>query len=321
MWERVVGRLAHAGAVMLVALTLSFALLHVAPGDALSSDTSQSGRSAEARDALRRRRGLDQPLAVQFTGYVARVLRGDLGRSYTTDRPVREALAEAIARTLLLTGSGLLAAVVLGMTVGILQGWRGDWWISRALGAALAGTYAMPEFVLAIVLLSALAYGTGWFPSGGMHDPLVQITGSPSARWLDTARHLVVPALTLALGWGAAVSRQQRAALLDTAGADFVRTARAKGVRERAVLFVHAVRPAMPAVLAVIGLMLPVLAGGAVVVEAVFGWPGMGSLLLRAVSARDVPMVGGAILVTTAAVTLSSVGIDLAVQHSDPRQR
>jgi len=306
---------------MLVALTLSFALLHVAPGDALSSDTSQSGRSAEARDALRRRRGLDQPLAVQFTGYVARVLRGDLGRSYTTDRPVREALAEAIARTLLLTGSGLLAAVVLGMTVGILQGWRGDWWISRALGAALAGIYAMPEFVLAIVLLSALAYGTGWFPSGGMHDPLVQITGSPSARWLDTARHLVVPALTLALGWAAAVSRQQRAALLDTAGADFVRTARAKGVRERAVLFVHAVRPAMPAVLAVIGLMLPVLAGGAVVVEAVFGWPGMGSLLLRAVSARDVPMVGGAILVTTAAVTLSSVGIDLAVQHSDPRQR
>ena len=306
---------------MLVALTLSFALLHVAPGDALSSDTSQSGRSAEARDALRRRRGLDQPLAVQFTGYVARVLRGDLGRSYTTDRPVREALAEAIARTLLLTGSGLLAAVVLGLTVGILQGWRGDWWISRALGAALAGIYAMPEFVLAIVLLSALAYGTGWFPSGGMHDPLVQITGSPSARWLDTARHLVVPALTLALGWAAAVSRQQRAALLDTAGADFVRTARAKGVRERAVLFVHAVRPAMPAVLAVIGLMLPVLAGGAVVVEAVFGWPGMGSLLLRAVSARDVPMVGGAILVTTAAVTLSSVGIDLAVQHSDPRQR
>ena len=321
MWDRVVGRLAHAGVVMLVALTLSFALLHVAPGDALSSDTSQSGRSAEAREALRRRRGLDQPLAVQFTGYVARVLRGDLGRSYTTDRPVREALAEALARTLLLTGSGLLAAIVLGMMVGILQGWRGDWWISRALGAALAGTYAMPEFVLAILLLSALAYGTGWFPSGGMHDPLVQVTGSRSARWLDTARHLVVPALTLALGWGAAVGRQQRAALLDTAAADFVRTARAKGVRERAVLFVHAVRPAMPAVLAIIGLLLPVLAGGAVVVEAVFGWPGMGSLLLRAVSARDVPMVGGAILVTTAAVTLSSLGIDLAVQHSDPRQR
>ena len=321
MWDRVVGRLAHAGVVMLVALTLSFALLHVAPGDALSSDTSQSGRSAEAREALRRRRGLDQPLAVQFTGYVARVLRGDLGRSYTTDRPVREALAEALARTLLLTGSGLLAAIVLGMMVGILQGWRGDWWISRALGAALAGTYAMPEFVLAILLLSALAYGTGWFPSGGMHDPLVQVTGSRSARWLDTARHLVVPALTLALGWGAAVSRQQRAALLDTAGADFVRTARAKGVRERAVLFVHAVRPAMPAVLAIIGLLLPVLAGGAVVVEAVFGWPGMGSLLLRAVSARDVPMVGGAILVTTAAVTLSSVCVDLAVRVCDPRQR
>ena len=321
MWERVVGRLAHAGVVMLVALTLSFALLHAVPGDALSSDTSQSGRSAESREVLRRRRGLDQPLAVQFTGYVARVLRGGLGRSYTTDRPVRDAVAEALARTLLLAGSGLLAAIVLGMTVGILQGWRGDWWISRALGAALSGTYAMPEFVLAILLLSTLAYGTGWFPSGGMHDPLVQITGSPSARWLDTARHLVVPALTLALGWGAAVSRQQRAALLDTAGADFVRTARAKGVRERAVLFVHAVRPAMPAVLAIIGLLLPVLAGGAVVVEAVFGWPGMGSLLLRAVSARDVPMVGGAILVTTAAVTLSSVCVDLAVRVCDPRQR
>jgi peptide/nickel transport system permease protein len=321
MWERVVGRLAHAGVVMLVALTLSFALLHAVPGDALSSDTSQSGRSAESREVLRRRRGLDQPLAVQFTGYVARVLRGDLGRSYTTDRPVRDALAEALARTLLLAGSGLLAAIVLGMTVGILQGWRGDWWISRALGAALSGTYAMPEFVLAILLLSTLAYGTGWFPSGGMHDPLVQVTGSRSARWLDTARHLVVPALTLALGWGAAVSRQQRAALLDTAGTDFVRTARAKGVRERAVLFVHAVRPAMPAVLAIIGLLLPVLAGGAVVVEAVFGWPGMGSLLLRAVSARDVPMVGGAILVTTAAVTLSSVCVDLAVRVCDPRQR
>jgi peptide/nickel transport system permease protein len=318
---RVGYRLGHACAVIATTLILSFALLHAAPGDALAADTGQGGRSAAARAELRRQRGLDQPMAVQLAHYLGRIGRGDLGRSYTDQRSVRDAVMEALARTLVLTGTGLLGAIACGLLVGILQGWRSDWWLSRALGAALTAIYALPEFVLALLLLTVLAYGTGWFPMGGMYTPLVAVTGTSMERLLDTGHHLVVPAVTLALGWGAAVSRQQRVALLETVGADFMRTAVAKGVSPFRLLLRHGLRPSLPAVAAVIGLMLPVLAGGAVVVEMVFGWPGMGSLLVRATAARDVPMVGGAIVVITTAVTLSSLAIDLAVHRLDPRQR
>ena len=315
------GRLVHTLAVLVAACTLSFALLHFAPGDALAGDTTQAGRTAEARAQLRTQQGLDAPLATQYTRFVTRALRGDLGRTFTNDRAVSATVSAALKNSLLLTGTGLLAAVTLGMLVGGAQGWRPNWLPGRLLGGGLTGLYAVPEFVLAIGLIGVLSYWTGWFPVGGISDPIVSITGTVMEQYADIARHLVVPALTLALGWGAAIARQERVALVETAGADFVRTARAKGLTERQVFLRHAVRPSIPAVVAIIGTMLPVLVGGAVVVEIVFAWPGMGSLMLHALAQRDVPVVSGAILVIATMVSASSLCIDAAVRLVDPRQR
>ncbi len=320
MTTSLLSRLLHTGAVILAASTLCFALLHMAGGDALSGDTTQSGRSAEARAMLRARMGLDDPIATQYVRYVARAVRGDLGHSFTDGRPVASVIGEAFRHSLLLCGSGLVAATLLGLVVGGAQGWRPRNRLARTLGEGLTALYAIPEFVIAIVLIGGLGYAAAVLPVGGMSDPLVQLTGSRLQRWTDVARHLVLPTIALALGWGAAVARQQRAALRECAEADFVRTARAKGLAERAVLIRHAVRPSLGAVVALVGLMLPVLAGGAVVVEAVFAWPGMGSLLLRAVSQRDVPVVSGAALLLSTAVGLSSLAADMAVRALDPRR-
>lgn len=321
MLSYMVGRVVHAVGVVAAACALSFGLLHFAPGDALAGDTTQAGRSAEARAELRVRRGLDAPVTTQFARYIGQTTRGDLGRSLVDDRPVSASLLGALKNSLVLSGTGLVAAVLLGLLVGGAQGWRPRWRPGRVLGAALTACYAVPEFVLAILMIGVLSYWAGWFPSGGISDPITAITGTASEQLMDTLKHLLVPALTLALGWGAAVARQERVALAETAGADFVRTARAKGLAERQVLLRHGVLPSLPAVVAVIGLMLPVLVGGAVVVEIVFAWPGMGSLMLRAVGQRDVPMVSGAILVIAAVVSGSSLAIDLGVRLIDARQR
>lgn len=321
MLSHLLGRVAHAVAVVAAACALSFALLHFAPGDALTGDTTQSGRSAESLAELRARRGLDAPVAAQFARYVGRTVRGDLGRSLVDDRPVSAALRVALRNSLLLSGTGLVVAVTLGFVVGGAQGWRPRWRLARVLGSALTGFYALPEFVLAILMIGVLSYWLGWFPAGGISDPITVITGTASEQFADSVRHLVVPAMTLALGWGAAVARQERVAIAESAGADFVRTARAKGLAEGQVLLRHGVLPSLPGVVAVIGLMLPVLVGGAVVVEIVFAWPGMGSLMVRAVGQRDVPMVSGAILVIAAVVSVSSLAMDVVVRLIDPRQR
>ena len=321
MLSYLVGRLLHALAVVAAACALSFALLHFAPGDALAADTTHAGRSAEARAALRKRLGLDLPVGVQLVRYAGQTLRGDLGRSLVDDRPVAVALGAALKNSLLLTAAALVVAVTIGLLVGGAQGWRPNWRLGRVLGATLTAFYSIPEFVLAIGMIGVLSYWMAWFPIGGISDTLITITGTASAQLRDRLWHLTVPALTLALGWGAAIARQQRVALLETVGSDHVRTARAKGLAERQVLLRHAVRPSFPAVAVMIGLMLPVLVSGAVVVEIVFAWPGMGSLMLRAVGQRDVPMVSGGIVLVAAVVSASSLVVDGVVRWIDPRQR
>lgn len=314
-------RLLHAFSVVVAASMISFALLRFAPGDALSGDTSQRSRGAVARDVLRARSGVHAPLATQYLAFVRQLARGDLGHSLVDGRPVAITLRSALGDTLLLTGSGITAAIAIGLIVGTAQGWSpGSRW-SRVAGEMFTALYAVPEFVLAIGLLAALAYGTGWFPVGGASDPVISLTGTRAERYADVARHLVVPALTLACGWGAMISKQQRVALLQTTQMDFVRTARAKGVSEGRVFRRHAMLPSLSAVVATVGLMLPVLVGGAVVVEIVFAWPGMGSLMLHAVAQRDTPVVSGAVLLVATGVSLSSIFVEQVVRWIDPRQR
>lgn len=316
-----VRRLIHTMAVMVIAVTLGFALVHLAPGDAMTGSVTQAGRSSEARDRLRIRAGLDQPLTTQYARFVRGAIRGDLGRSFNNDQPVVSIVGAALRNSLVLSAAGLVAAIVLGLGVGSAQGWYPASRLWRVLGRALTALYAVPEFVLAIALIGLLAYGAGLLPVGGMSDPVTSLLGSTSERFVDGARHLALPALTLALGWGAAVARQQRAAIAASAGDDFIRTARAKGRSECAALVSHALPATIAPVIAIVGLMLPAMVGGSFIIEVVFAWPGLAVAVVHAVAQRDVPVVSGAILVIALLVASSSLLIDVLIRAADPRQR
>ncbi len=314
-------RLLHAVAVMVIAVTLGFALVHFAPGDAMTGSATEAGRSSDARDRLRSRAGLDRPLAAQYLTFVRGALHGDLGRSFINDQPVVSIVGAALRNSLVLSAAGLTAAILLGLGVGSAQGWYPYSRVWRVLGRTLTALYAVPEFVLAIALIALLAYGARWFPVGGMNDPVTRLLGSASERFTDAARHLLLPALTLALGWGAAVARQQRAAIAASAGDDFIRTARAKGRSDRAALLRHAMPATIAPVIAIIGLMLPAMVGGSFIIEVVFAWPGLAVAVVHAVAQRDVPVVSGAILVIALLVASSSLLIDVMIRAADPRQR
>lgn len=308
-------------AVVAVSTSLGFFVLHIVPGNPLGLNTEQAGRSAAVREQLQERYGLNKPIAQQYAEFVRNAATGNWGASLNTGRPVADALRGALANSLLLSGTGLLLAVVLGMSIGALQGWRPRSIIGRALGSTLTALYVVPEFIVAVSLIAIFAYRFGWFPIGGLMDPVLSITGSAAQQFRDRLWHLVLPAITLAIGWGAAIARQQRNALVEVTAEDFVRTARAKGASERMVLLQHVLPAALAPVVIVIGLMLPVLVGGAVVIETVFAWPGLGSLVLKAISARDYPLVSGAIVLTGVVVAIASLLTDAVLVALNPRLR
>jgi peptide/nickel transport system permease protein len=317
--RQLVRRLAHALAVVLVATTASFALLHLAPGDPISATVERPSLDAAARAALRARYGLDRPVPVQYARWLAAVARGDLGWSHTQQRPVRDVLADALPRSILLVGTALLLSFVAGAAVGALAGWRPRHPAARLLTTAAVVLHATPEFVIGLLLVATVSLRLGLLPSGGYADPLADTLFSPAGRVLDHLRHLVLPACALAVGWTAIVARHQRAALADVAGEDFVRTARAKGLSEGRIFARHALRPAIAPTLALLGLALPALVGGAVVTESVFAWPGMGLVATQAVAARDYALVTGAVVAGSAAVAIGAALADVLHAWADPR--
>lgn len=313
--------LLHAVAIVAFAMVASFVMLQLAPGDPLQAVAGERALSATEREVLTRRFALDASLPEQLARHVARVARGDLGRSIAEQRPVATVLMDALPATLLLSGTALLLSTVLGVGIGSLQGWRPRDRVARLAGATLTSLYAIPEVVLGVALLATLAVRLRLFPVGGRAAPLIALTGDLPARLLDSLWHLALPAAALALGWGAAIARQQRVAMREAAASAFVRTARAKGVSSRAVWARHAMRPALPGTVALVGAMMPALVGGTVVVETLFSWPGMGSLVVRAVSLRDYPLVAGAVLLIAAVTALGTLLADLVVFKLDPRLR
>jgi peptide/nickel transport system permease protein len=319
--RRLLGRLAHALAVVLVATTASFALLHLAPGDPITTTVEQPSLDAAARARLRERYGLDRPLPEQYGRWLLAAARGDLGWSHTQRRPVTAALADALPHSILLVGTALVASFAAGVAVGAFAGWRPRHPAARLLGAAAVILHAAPEFVLGLLLVATVALRFALLPAGGYADPLAEDLPSEAARVADRLRHLVLPAAALALGWTAIVARHQRAALADVAGADFVRTARAKGLSEGRVFARHALRAAIAPTLALVGLALPALVGGAVVTESVFAWPGMGLLATQAVAARDYALVTGAVVAGSAAVAVGAALADALHAWADPRGR
>lgn len=304
-----------------VAVALLFVLMRLAPGDPLYRLSADRPISPAEIAVLRARYGLDQPVGRQFLSFVGGLVRGDLGVSIEYGRPVTALVAERLPATMLLGGSVLLLNFTVGLWLGVRQavrrGKREDRWLTTL---SLAG-YATPSFWLGLVL--AWLVGIKWrlLPAAGMQDPLLSFDASFPARAADVLRHLVLPALTLSIVSIAATMRYQRSAMLDVLRLPYIVTARAKGLTERDVTWRHAWRNALFPVITLFGLWLPILVTGSVFVEAVFAWPGLGSLAALAVGWRDYPLLMGSSLLVVALVIAGGFLTDLAYAVLDPRVR
>jgi peptide/nickel transport system permease protein len=314
----ILSRVVQAAIVVSLVVSATFVLVRLAPGDPFAALLDHPEVPREVRTTLRAQYGLDEPMPVQFGRFVRSVARGDLGRSTTHRETVSRVLARVIPSTILLTGSALLLALVGGIALGAWQGWRPGSRSARLTHGLGVVTVAIPEFILALLMVLGFALTWPLFPTGRMRSAFAP---SGLAGFGDLLHHLALPSLTLAIVLGAVIARHQRAAMLAVRDREFVRAARAKGASEPRIFLVHALRNALAPVLALSGVILPSLLSGAVLVETIFAWPGMGATAVEAVSARDYHLVVGCVLVSSVAVVAGTLVADLALLWADPRQR
>jgi len=305
--------------VVAIVATVAFVLVRLAPGDPFAGALDNARLTPAIREQWRSAYGLDGSIGTQYVRWIGALLHGDLGWSVSMNQPVARAIAQALPYTLLLMGIALLLSFTLGMLLGALQAARHDRATDRSIGVLTLIGGAMPDFWLALVMLLGGAYWLRLFPVGGASDPLLPLAASGGTVLLDRLHHLVLPVLTLVILITAPVARQQRAALLDRLQSDWVRTATAKGLSTRAVFRRHAWRTALGPVITLGGLALPALVGGAVFVERVFAWPGMGRLATGAIAARDYHLVIGCVIAGAVLVVIGSTLADLLVLRLDPR--
>jgi peptide/nickel transport system permease protein len=295
---------------------IGFLLIHLAPGDPVLALAGEHG-DADYYAFMREKFGLDRSIPEQLWAYTTNVLRGDLGVSYTHGRPAAEVIFERLPATLLLTGSALLVSSVVGVALGVAAATRVHGIRDVVINAGALGLYAAPVFWVAQLALLLVALRLGWVPVQGMTTAGRDATGL--AYVADVARHLALPALVLASQEIAAVARLTRSELIEELDADYVRTARAKGLTERRVVVRHALRRALLPVVTVIGARVGHLVSGAIIVEVVFSWPGIGRLLLTAMQTRNSPIILGIFLLVAFAVVVANLLTDLAYGWLDPR--
>ena len=307
-------RLLHLGPVLLGVSLVVFLVLHLTPGDPaevmLGSQATQ-----EDLTRLRAQLGLDRPLHVQYVHWIGHVLRGDLGRSLWMKRPVLAEVMERFKATLLLTASALLLSTLGGIALGIGAATRVNSLLDRLSTVASLFGASMPVFWLGIVLMVIFSLWLGWLPASGMFAPY----GGGDAR--DLLAHLLLPAFTLAAASVTIIARLTRSAMLDVLGQDYVRTARAKGTSEWVVVVRHALKNALIPIVTVVGVQAGYLLGGAVLTETVFAWPGVGTLVVQGILARDVPLVQGCVLVIAFTFVLVNLAVDVLYAYLDPRIR
>jgi len=264
-------------------------------------------------DATREALGLDRPIHEQLVKFYIRILHGDLGRSYFLDRPVTQALWERAEPTLMLTASSLLVAVLIGVPSGIVAGaYQGSMWDRTLMFLALLGV-CIPGFWLSLNFIYLFAVNLGWLPAAGY----ASVFSDPRAAF----RYMVLPAVSLGFNQSALIARIARSCMVEVLQQDYVRTARAKGLSQRVVVYVHAFRNALVPVVTVVGITMAILIGGAVVTEIVFNIPGLGRLIISAILRRDYPVVQGVVLVTAASYVLINLMVDMVYAFIDPRIR
>lgn len=310
----VLRRLLLLPAVLLGVSTAVFFMLSLVPGDpALAMLGPYATPQALAR--LHAELGLDAPLWQRYLGWLGRLLHGDLGRAVSLHRPVLDEVWERLGPTLLLAGSALALSGVAGVAAGAVAAVHHNRWPDRALTTTVLLGISTPPFLAGLLLLLAFAVWLRWLPVSGMHA----LYGGGGAA--DVLRHLVLPCVSLALVAGGIIARLTRASVLEVLAQDHIRMARARGLSEGQIHYRHALRGALVAVVPVIGLQAGFLLGGAVYIESVFQWPGLGRMLVDAIASRDVLLAQGGVLVLACAYVLVNLAADLAQHALDPRSR
>ncbi|AEU36980.1 ABC transporter permease [Granulicella mallensis] len=295
--------------VLWLVVTVVFLLIHIVPGDPI---VQMLGEGATAADiaGLRHAYGLDAPLGVQYAHYWGGIAHADLGQSLRLHDSVLHLVLQRYPYTLALTLAAMLIGIGLAIPAGVISARRRDRWPDRSLGLLSLVGLSFPNFALGPILIIVFSIGLGWLPVSG--------AGNGTSDFL---RHLILPAITLGLGMAAILTRMVRTSMLEELGQDYIRTARAKGLSERTVVYRHALRNALNPVLTVVGLQFGSLLAGAIVTETIFGWPGLGRLTLSAISNRDYALVQGCILAVGLTYVLVNLLTDAAYAVADPRMR
>jgi len=309
-------RLVASVAIVFAVITFIFILIHLAPGKPCSENLDP-----RVCTLLTRQFGLDQPIAMQYWRYLVQLAHGNLGMSFSLRRPVWDALVETVPFTLQLAGAALVLDFVIGLGLGIYQATRVNRLPDLMLGNVTLFIYSLPTFWLAPILLLVFGEKLGWFPVGGASDPIFCPQVDSLYCVADRLWHLVLPATTLGVVGAAGTARFQRAAMLEVASQDYVRTARAKGVPERQIVLRHQLRNALLSFITRFGLAFPFLLTGAVLVETIFAWPGMGRLAFDAILTRDYPVVTASALIASTVVVAGNLLADILLGFADPRLR
>ncbi|MGP4079360.1 nickel ABC transporter permease [Pseudalkalibacillus sp. R45] len=286
-----------------------FMSMHISPGDPASIIGGPTATESDI-EAIRDNLGLNDPVLVQYGNYIAGVLQGDLGFSYQSKESVSEAILTRFPNTLNLAIASMIVAVVIGVTAGIISALKQNSWLDiSSTTVALAGI-SIPNFWLGTILILIFAVNLQWLPVGGLSAPFYTFEG---------VKQLILPAITLGTGSAAMIARMSRSTMLEVIRADFIRTARAKGVKEKSVVWIHALRNAMIPVITVIGLNFGFLLGGTIITEQVFAINGVGRLMIEAIAARDFPMVQGSVLLVATLFVLVNLIVDIVYAFIDPR--
>ncbi|MFT7496611.1 MAG: peptide/nickel transport system permease protein [Urechidicola sp.] len=314
----VLKRLIQSIPVVIAILVINFFLLHMAEGDAADVLAGEAGSATpEYMEQLREKFGLDKPLPVQLAVYLKNVLSFDLGYSFRHGMPVIDLVMDRFVPTLLLMVSTIVIAVGLGIILGLIAASGLNTWRDNLISVFALITYATPLFWIGLMMIVMFSLKLGWFPTSGMENVAAFYEGWDRVK--DIAHHLVMPTVTLSLFYLALYTRLMRASMLEQAGMDYVITARAKGLTERRIVFVHILRNALLPVVTMAGVQVGALIGGSVIVESVFAWPGLGMLAYEALFARDLNLLLGIFLLCALLVVAINLVVDVIYSFLDPR--
>lgn len=317
MTKYILRRLIMAIPILLGITIIDFALINLAPGDPIDAMIDPTAAvNVAAQEALREKMGLNQPLPIRYGIWLREMAKGNMGYSYVKNVPVAERIRNRLGATLLLTSTALLISVLIGIPLGILSALRQYSWLDYLLTFFAFAGISVPNFFLALGGIYIFSLKLGVLPPFGMVSLRTELP-----KVIDILYHLILPATVLGLASIGSLMRFARTSLLEVVGMDYITTARAKGLRERVIVSGHALRNALIPLITVLGLRIPGLFGGSVIIETVFSWPGIGQLAIESITDRDYPQIMGLLLISAVLILLANLLTDILYAYADPRIR